>query len=713
MIALLINGQALDLEDSTRAQLNFHNSAFDDDIIIGDYSLPFTIPLSPRNRKVLGFSDMVNLAGRMWSYPCILLKGTIPLISGFFEVTEVNKKTRTATGNIRYGLAGLTVTDMLLKDIDYGGDIVLDEFPGDFEIFGIFQNIILENYPVVPFNFPMHKNSIFYKLGDVDLNPDFTGIINYWYADTIENNRPYNLTTLIPFPYLMFVLEKGFWMDGYTIEGSFVDHPVLQQLCIQNNYALDERENEDNARWKAHLDNDQTITGEDDILFDTDFAPDGYDPANRYDPGTGIGLIAEEGMHDIEVKINYDFDDNGGSSYDVVVRIYKGASLLHMNILNLLTAGTGSFTVHPAAFAFTNADIGVPMRVTVEITSNVPGAFFRSVEDGSYWKVTNLTNQGYNVFAPVMNIQNHVPNIKFGELLTAISTAYKLQFTFDYKNKVVSIDFVNDYIEDDPVHWEKKALKDHIIRNDKTAIKNINYEFPDDDELVKGNFLIFDGLTYLGEFTNRWDLPAPTQVLDFAYVESQAKYYQVKIVDTVKTWVAIVDNYYDIPINENGEIEIRAKCPPMFMTDVELHGLNYLMPHIEQKGTSLAFGTGINPCSLRLVLWGGLQYDKDNSQTYPFATSNRFTANGNSLWNLILQFEYDFNLIDLFLEKWLRMMSNNEFFIKEMKLHLLDLVKLNVNKKVFFDQAQFLIKNLGIGVGKDLGITTIECYKIN
>ncbi|NJO92112.1 MAG: hypothetical protein HC831_26425 [Chloroflexia bacterium] len=64
MYGLRINSAFLDLLPESSISLELNNPIFADDIIPGSFSLPFDLPLTDRNRQVLGYPELLNLSGR-------------------------------------------------------------------------------------------------------------------------------------------------------------------------------------------------------------------------------------------------------------------------------------------------------------------------------------------------------------------------------------------------------------------------------------------------------------------------------------------------------------------------------------------------------------------------------------------------------------------------------------------------------------------------
>lgn len=117
----------------------------------------------------------------------------------------------------------------------------LSELPLDkFEVANIYTHaagIISQTYPAVNYNFPqIHTDKID---TDDDIWFAFEKILNNFkdgaflenYVDTIEDIT-YNKNIMQPLPYLVHVLKKGFEDGGYTLDGSFINHPLIKKICL-------------------------------------------------------------------------------------------------------------------------------------------------------------------------------------------------------------------------------------------------------------------------------------------------------------------------------------------------------------------------------------------------------------------------------------------------------------------------------------------------
>lgn len=83
MIDLRIKNRPLDLDPDTSISMEINNPVFAGDIFPGSFSMPFTIPASATNGKILGFPELVHLAQKpKLRYEAELIVEGIPALSG-------------------------------------------------------------------------------------------------------------------------------------------------------------------------------------------------------------------------------------------------------------------------------------------------------------------------------------------------------------------------------------------------------------------------------------------------------------------------------------------------------------------------------------------------------------------------------------------------------------------------------------------------------
>lgn len=97
MFAIRINNQYIDLNQNAAISIRMNNPVFDADNFPRIWTLPFTLPLTPKNATIFAYPDLINFAGKR-KYPnTILYIGGLPFETGIFTITEVNDRYIKAT----------------------------------------------------------------------------------------------------------------------------------------------------------------------------------------------------------------------------------------------------------------------------------------------------------------------------------------------------------------------------------------------------------------------------------------------------------------------------------------------------------------------------------------------------------------------------------------------------------------------------------------
>lgn len=84
-LELIVSGESLDLAPGTSISMVFNNSLLDSDVLQGSYSLPFNLPDTPKNRRILNFPAVIeSLSDLETKYDCQLR----------YEVISINAEMR-------------------------------------------------------------------------------------------------------------------------------------------------------------------------------------------------------------------------------------------------------------------------------------------------------------------------------------------------------------------------------------------------------------------------------------------------------------------------------------------------------------------------------------------------------------------------------------------------------------------------------------------
>lgn len=224
MLDIKVNNQSLNLGGNASIGIELVSPLFDRSRIPGIISYPFKIPNTNTNRKILGFPEILSSTEKAETFADVQLFiehvlykiGTLKSKDSGPDEFQINFKSD--SGDVQE-----KIKNVKLADIDLGSDALN---------YGVVNNY----YPIVKYAMFPVKNPDFYG----DNNPDFAGYMNYYDGNLINNTGGDNKNCLVPFPYLLYILDKVGEYIGYTFSGDWLTEESVMRTVIYNNYAEDE-----------------------------------------------------------------------------------------------------------------------------------------------------------------------------------------------------------------------------------------------------------------------------------------------------------------------------------------------------------------------------------------------------------------------------------------------------------------------------------------
>ncbi len=220
MLRLLVDGQSVDLSVESTINLDEESPVFERDTIPGGFSFPFSLPATPRNRRILKFPDRVSMGGSgSGEFPFQLFCRGRLVNSGTLSVTETNRDYRCHM-TIGSGDFASRIGEKSLRDLHLGGE----------------RQFLLKTEYVFPEDdfalFPIYNPSF---MDGTRFESSWSG--NKWRLNSFENGSFYtsDLATfgISPYPYLAYVLRCIFEEHGFTVtENAFTSDPELKSLVI-------------------------------------------------------------------------------------------------------------------------------------------------------------------------------------------------------------------------------------------------------------------------------------------------------------------------------------------------------------------------------------------------------------------------------------------------------------------------------------------------
>jgi len=220
LLRLLVSGSSVDLGTSASINLDEESPVFERDSIPGGFSFPFSVPTTPRNRRILKFPDKVSVPQYgSAEFPFQLFSSGRLVNSGTLSVTETGKDYRCHL-TIGSGDFASRIGDKSLRGLDLGGERHFQlkpeyTFPeDDFALFPVYNPAFMDG---------------------TRFESSWSG--NKWRLNSYENGSFYtsDLATfgISPYSYLGYVLRSIFEQHGFMVnENVFTSDPELKSLVL-------------------------------------------------------------------------------------------------------------------------------------------------------------------------------------------------------------------------------------------------------------------------------------------------------------------------------------------------------------------------------------------------------------------------------------------------------------------------------------------------
>lgn len=393
------------------------NQIFHDTVDKG-YSLPFNIVADAILLEQLELAHLDNIQNTTIRYKCHLLlpEKTYDAILYIKEVEGYNIHC-----NLTFGDAILDVYSTKLKDLPW--KLQLAEDLNDFA-----QDVIENSWPDVGYNFPMVYYPDIVKGSNYD---HFLGFVNNFESGAfIENDigsgeEPgvINRNVMVPFPYFAEILKFGYETNGYIVHGTlFENEDFKKAVYIPKNY-LEKLDASQYAQFSFGLRDSVTqLNGQ---------------TLNVYE----YNLVTEEvGSFKVSFKINL----SPLLAETFILNIYKEDSFTSDRTLiqNYTSSLNRVDLEEEVSVVLEPSELGDKIVVELMLKyTNVNISEFNSFE------IARADGQ-VNVFPNVFSLSDFMPDMTFGEYVTAIKNWLNLEVT-RFKN-VVFINFIQDSIYSKP-----------------------------------------------------------------------------------------------------------------------------------------------------------------------------------------------------------------------------------------------------------------------
>lgn len=244
MIGIKKNTEYLDLIPGTQIQRERENPIFltstDDgkDGIPGEISFPFSLPLTDKNLRLLNNIDTLP-SNKVLEHDIILEDAGIQISAGKLVIESldghlVKNNVGRAEGFILSNVSEFwrRVKDKKLSDLSLGGNRVYTWDGYNTSTGTGFWKHVHDTWAYADSD---DGDYVFYPVHCTGWKAEGEShFINGWqeYATVIEMARDENLTSLVPHPYLVYVIKQMFLENGYSIEGDILNDADFKQLTL-------------------------------------------------------------------------------------------------------------------------------------------------------------------------------------------------------------------------------------------------------------------------------------------------------------------------------------------------------------------------------------------------------------------------------------------------------------------------------------------------
>ncbi|MCO6500734.1 MAG: hypothetical protein J5I47_10195 [Vicingus serpentipes] len=262
----------------------------------------------------------------------------------------------------------------------------------------------------------------------------------------------------------------------------------------------------------------------------------------------------------------------------------------------------------------------------------------------------------------------------------------------------------------------KNIVSESIKRNDEKGV-TLNYDFSSDD-LFPEKQPDISKFRYIGEYNTPDDLPTPSSVSLLAFVKSSNAYYVSQITSGI-TFERYRERMDDIVLGDGSEPYL-IPYSPFYMDSISIDNdgagtmRTFLLPKINEVGSSLFYKIGINDPLFKVLIWHGMVDGPVASKPYAFASSYNIDQNSNKIGDLsLILSEDDDSAYVQFLKNYFYFLLNTKRVDHVYTNNFKSPLSYDFTEKKLIVNQRFLTGKLSIKITKNgVDRITAENYKV-
>jgi hypothetical protein len=631
-----------------------------------------------------------------------IFKDTLKLEEGRWEFSE---ETDEETGiNIYVGIDALPVMQKKLSELNLGGDRTIGSTAQDVIDHAKDQNTHF--YPDVEYVFPTVYNSEFYP---DDVNQYWYEVINRWdpdaqsfYLNETATGHVENRDTLVPYTFHHYVIKQAFAEEGFEVEGDFMNDPDMQQATIENNFALDEFGDQHYKIFVAGDDPIDELGAGSFVHMPVESGGTYYDDDDAWYAGGDYYTICATGPTEIIFQALFSVSDDATLAVDASIRfdvmVDDGATQIAIASQEYLAGSMSDGGVYAINISLTPDMLVSDLTNHIYVYYTAAGMFhYAGIPT---LKITPLgNNASLNEYSKIINLKNHVPDMTTGEYIVALKSTYGLSIEYNYPTKKVALNYVSNKTRGIAKDYTPHADKHYKKLIDKTNSKLPEYIFSESD---KASFEVGNPKLDPGTFNlvaNYDALPTPvTTGQRYLILDTQAIYESFYNGDTsVYEYKLLGFNFRNVWNADPEAADYIAKCSPVMMRRTLFGADAYPIPNIEQQGSSIAYGMGINNnTELRTMFWRGMC--SLHGHDFPYANNSNYSIDGSDTYDLSLDFKGVKGLQVKCWGKWFLWINSGIRWTRRFTFSVLDYINFNLYAPLRCKQNYFIASEVDVTI---------------
>lgn len=678
MIGIRIGDTWLDLEVGTKIKLQLSNPLINRANMFGEYSLPFKLPSSPTNLRVLNYGAIANSASELnKSFEALLYVDGTFFSKGILKVNSYGKPYTDVNLTLNSSLLS-TVKETNIRELDFGNTIDVAsthqriEWNIDDDYIGGTLQCVIEGYGTF---FQAVTTTVYAALLLLKAQVEAE---TFFGSETIScNPASNNIEFLANWPGIYPEL-RVFFNTQVGRTQTFVSQVDLLQVYQQD--------------WQAHM-NDvitQTYPAVDFMYFPV--RNEGSKIPWYYNLGNDT-----YGEFELYFQNYYDMEES------TFLPLLKEAHPLH-------PTGIESWLSCITPFVFVTSIFD---KIGNQINAKF-GGFFHSflsiplVVWSNYMVDLRFTTKYANwVLGTEFNVQDTLPNISIENFIKVLCDSFCLGLNPKKGGtEFTIIPLYTVLTEGDAIDWTRKVSSEVKVFPEETPNFFMSYDRSDTDVIVTDAIKILEDYEFIGAYSTFDDLPpVNTSNVD-------GKYFYAFVIDTNKIFirkliVSTVDYIWEELLTVNAPFyyfenynaqEILAADPiAMFIgPDEYFDDEGWKIPLVKEPLSTKFLNNHSNTITkIRLLQYFGLQ-DNEFDHQYPMGSTVGTNYDETSVSGLDLTLQGENGLFKFFWKTWLDFLIKARRIELQINLSVLDLLSLDWSKRIHIDGSNYLIVDIKV-----------------